>query len=76
MTKPIIYDGEIRREMTGDEYAAWQELVDEISEQNAALKTVQDTKTQAVEKLRLLGLTDNDLLSLGLVQNEQPHPIN
>lgn len=64
MTRPIIHDGGIDREMTQAEHEQWLELVAEIEAQTAAINALEATRTSAHAKLKELGLTDDEIAAL------------
>ena len=64
MTRPIIHDGGIEREMTQAEHEQWLELVADIEAQTAAINALAATKTSARAKLKALGLTDAEIAAL------------
>ena len=61
MSNPIIYDGEIHREMTDLEYAEWQSLVEEIDAQKLAAVAKEKARAAALAKL---GLTADEIAAL------------
>lgn len=72
MTKPIIKivntttGEEIEREMTDDEFVAYQAEKAEQALKTQALADAQAAKEAAQAKLAALGLTTDDLKALGL----------
>lgn len=64
MTRPIINDGGIEREMTKVEHDEWLELVAEIEAHNAATEAALTAKESARTKLKDLGLTDDEIAAL------------
>jgi hypothetical protein len=68
MTRPITYDGNLRREMTDDEYDAYQLLQAEVAAQASAQAAAADAKATALasarRKLAALGLTDAEVAAL------------
>ena len=61
MSNPIIYDGEIHREMTEVEYAEWQTLVTEIEAAKQAAIAKEKARAAALAKL---GLTADEIAAL------------
>ena len=65
-TKPtIIVDG-VSREMTSDEETSYNKVTSEASQLIDSAKQKQQNKEAAVAKLVALGLTEEDLRSVGL----------
>lgn len=64
MSKPIIHDGNQQREMTDVEYAEWQALCVDIQSQVAARESAAAAKVSAHTKLKVLGLTDDEIAAL------------
>ena len=63
MNRPLINDAGIDREMTESEFAEYRATISDIElrEQEAAA-----VKTSAKNKLLALGLTDDEIASLGV----------
>lgn len=64
MTRPTIHDGGIDREMTKAEHEQWLELVADIEAQAAAIEAAAAAKVSARDKLKALGLTDDEIAAL------------
>lgn len=64
----IINDNGVDREMTEAEIAAYKaaqkSIDDELAKQAAQAKAVEDAKTSARNKLKALGLTDDEIAAL------------
>jgi len=64
MTKPLVHDGGIEREMTADEYAEWQALCDDVEAQAQAAADAAAAAASGRAKLAALGLTDDEINAL------------
>jgi len=64
MTKPLVHDGGIEREMTADEYAEWQALCDDVEAQAQATADPAAAAASGRAKLAALGLTDDEINAL------------
>lgn len=64
MTRPIINDGGIERQMTKAEHDEWLELVTEIEAHRASTEAALTAKESARTKLKNLGLTDEEIAAL------------
>jgi hypothetical protein len=61
MTKPLTQIGDEVREMTDEEYAAWQVLAGEAAQRKAAIQAAKDARQAVLDKL---GLTANEAAAL------------
>lgn len=64
MTRPLINDGGIEREMTKTEHDEWLQLVSDVQAQAAAVEAAAAAKVSARAKLKALGLTDDEIAAL------------
>ena len=63
MTTYYIHIGNDKRAMTPDEVADYEDLVQEVADQQASKTAAQQS---ARNKLKNLGLTDNEITALGI----------
>jgi len=64
MTKPKIFDGQEKREMTDSEYEQWLADADEAAAQAAAQAAKVATRQAVLDKLDKLGLTADEAAAL------------
>jgi hypothetical protein len=61
MANPLTQIGDETREMTDEEYAAWQILEGEAAQRKAAIQAAKDARQAVLDKL---GLTANEAAAL------------
>jgi len=61
MANPLTQIGNETREMTDEEYAAWQILEGEAAQRKAAIQAAKDARQAVLDKL---GLTANEAAAL------------
>lgn len=64
MTRPLINDGGIEREMSDTEHQEWLEHVADVKALAAANEAAAAAKGSARAKLKALGLTDAEIAAL------------
>ena len=64
MTKPLTQIGNEVREMTDAEYAQWQADAAVAAAQEQAGADAADARASALTKLKVLGLTDDEIAAL------------
>ena len=64
MTRPLINDGGIERQMTEAEHEEWLEHVAAVKARAAAIEAAAAAKVSARAKLKSLGLTDAEIAAL------------
>lgn len=64
MTKPLTQIGNEVREMTDAEYAQWQADAAVAAAQEQAAADAADARASALAKLKVLGLTDDEIAAL------------
>jgi len=63
-TKPTIQIGDVAREMNDAEFAQWQTDAADAATQAAAIEAKAATRSSALAKLKVLGLTDTEVAAL------------
>ena len=64
MTQPQIQIGDEVREMTAAEFAQWQTDAADAAAQQQATVDKADARASALAKLKVLGLTDDEIAAL------------
>ena len=64
MTRPIIDEAGVQREMTESEYSQWLFDNEQRAELAARQNEAQAIRTAAINKLKNLGLTDDEIAAL------------
>ncbi len=64
MTTPQIHDGFVQRQMTNEEYAEWQTLVNDVAERRNKDNDKLNQLNALRVKLAALGLTDDEVSAL------------